>query len=240
MVTLRISSTEVQNNFGKYLVLATHEDIIITRNGTEVAKLTTKLQETDVVREKYEISGYGEKASYEEFLELRKHSDERYEYIDGEIYLLSSPKTAHQFAVTQLIVELSNCFQDTDCTPFVAPYDIELKKPNGEINMVQPDLMVICDLDDKLGEDDYYKGVPTLVMEVLSNSTRRKDLLIKTALYRDCGVKEYWIINPDEKQVMIYHFDQDNVEVTTFKIGEIATSYTFEELTIKVEDVFRG
>jgi prevent-host-death family protein len=95
-----VNSTELQNNFGKYLMLAVQEDIIITRNGLEIARLsamkdaaldsgTTKA----TVAEKAEEYSYGgRKATYEEFLKLTKDTEERYEYIDGEIYLLASLK----------------------------------------------------------------------------------------------------------------------------------------------------
>lgn len=86
-----ISSTEVQNNFGKYLMMAAKEDIIITKNGNVVARLTTAQGSSKSlshqVSEKADSYGYGgRKATYEEFLELTEGTDDRYEYIDGEIY----------------------------------------------------------------------------------------------------------------------------------------------------------
>jgi Uma2 family endonuclease len=88
---------------------------------------------------------------------LQQESDERYEYIDGEIYLLSSSRTFHQIAVTELSGIFYNFFQDTNCTPMVAPYDIELRRTPENINIVQPDIMIICDLEEKLNDDDYLK-----------------------------------------------------------------------------------
>jgi Uma2 family endonuclease len=105
-------------------------------------------------------------------------------YIEGR-------KTAHQIVITELFGIFYNFFQDTNCTPIVAPYDIELRRTSENINIVQPDMMIICDLEEKLNEDDYYKGVPSLVVEVLSKSTRRKDLIKKLDLYMSCGVSEY-------------------------------------------------
>ncbi len=117
------------------------------------------------VRENLPIFGYGHKASYEEFLRFRDTTDERVEYISGEIYLQASSKTSHQYAVTKLITMFSTYLEGTSCTPFVAPFDIELVRPlTNERNMVQPDLLVICDLEDQLTEDDYYRGTPKLVV----------------------------------------------------------------------------
>lgn len=78
--------------------------------------------------------------------------------------------------------------------------------------------MVICDLEEHLDDNDYYKGIPTLIVEVLSKGTRRKDLIKKLDLYMSCGVKEYWIVNPDNKEVTVYLFAEQNIqEFTTFK-----------------------
>lgn len=241
---MKVNSTELQNNFGKYLMLAAQEDIIITRNGTEIAKLTALGDQigsaVNQIHESVPLYGYGKKATYEEFLKLWQESDERYEYIDGEIYLLATPRTAHQYAVTQLITVFSNLLQGTSCIPMVAPYDIELRRTSEQINIVQPDIMVICDLEEYLDDNDYYKGVPTLIVEVLSKGTRRKDLIKKLDLYMSCGVKEYWIVNPDNKEVTVYLFAEQNIqEFTTFKQNEIAQSYLFEKLKIEVQRIFR-
>ena len=116
---VKVNSTELQNNFGKYLMLAAREDIIITRNGTEIAKLSALSDvpaendtEPAAIREEAEEYHYGgRKASYEEFLELSQNSEERYEYIDGEIYLLASPKTTHQRALTEILVSFTTGFR---------------------------------------------------------------------------------------------------------------------------------
>ncbi|WP_442598604.1 type II toxin-antitoxin system prevent-host-death family antitoxin [Neobacillus sp. D3-1R] len=243
-----INSTELQNNFGKYLMLAAQEDIIITRNGTEIAKLIavreateTSTTRTEQVREKAQDYSYdGKKGTYEEFLELQRESEERYEYIDGEIYLLASPKTAHQIALTELFVIFYNFFQGKKCRPMVAPYDIELKRTQDNINMVQPDIMIICDLEEKLNEHDYYKGVPSLVVEILSESTRRKDMIKKLDLYMSCGIEEYWIVNPFNKEVTVYLFEEKNIKNnTTFKHNEVVQSFIFEGLGAEIKRIFR-
>jgi prevent-host-death family protein len=243
-----VSSTELQNNFGKYLMLAAQEDIVITRNGLEIAKLTaikeSALGDTNLTGVVYEkapaYSSFGKKASYDEFLHLQQESDERYEYIDGEIYLLASPKTVHQIAITELFGAFYNFFQGTNCTPMVAPYDIELRRTPENINIVQPDIMIICDLDEQLNDDDYYKGVPSLVVEVLSKSTRRKDLIKKLDLYMSCGVSEYWIVNPDNKEVTVYLFEDLNISNSaTYKNSEAAQSFIFTGLSAEIRRIFR-
>ncbi|GBF32317.1 putative protein [Desulfocucumis palustris] len=245
---MKVSSTEVQNNFGKYLVLAAKEDIIITRNGMEIAILSAIRDAVSdggpvpgAVMEKAEEYGYGiRKASYEEFLELTRDSEERYEYIDGEIYLLSSPKTVHQTALTELFGIFYNWFQGKECIPLVAPYDITLKRNPENINIVQPDIMVICDLAEKLDENDYYKGVPAIVVEILSQSTRSKDLIKKLDLYMSCGVGEYWVVNPINREVAVYLFEDKNIiKNITYRKSEIAHSFIFKGLSAELDRIFK-
>ncbi|NJD02673.1 MAG: type II toxin-antitoxin system Phd/YefM family antitoxin [Ruminiclostridium sp.] len=251
-----VSSTEIQNNFGKYLIMAGKEDIIITKNGTEVARLTAgdniinqKKTMDSVIKEEaedyytQEDDFYGRKATYKEFLRLAKdNEDSRYEYIDGEIFVLASPKTPHQTALMELIGSFYNWFQGKKCRPMIAPYDITLKKSKNNINVVQPDLMVICDLEEKLGADGYYKGVPSLVLEVLSQNTASKDLLKKANLYMNTGVQEYWMVDPFYKSILIYLFTdyrRSNVRLYEEGSGVAAESFIFEGFSIVLDKVFR-
>jgi len=245
---MKVNSTELQNNFGKYLMLAAKEDIIITRNGTEIAKLTaisSGIKESnispDAVMEKAEDYGYGDrKVTYQEFLELSKNTEEQYEYIDGEIYLMASPKTIHQLTLTELFGIFYNWFQGKTCTPMVAPYDITLKRNPDNINVVQPDLMVICDLEEKLDANDYYQGVPDLVVEILSAGTRRKDLIKKLDLYMSCGIREYWIINPLNREVTVYLFAEQNIsDSITYRKSETVQSYIFPGLSVALDNILK-
>lgn len=246
-----VNSTELQNNFGKYLMLAAREEIIVTRNGTPVAKLVA-FPETTSGGERFSsaeiLMGKAEKypdslgrATYEEFLALTKDTEERYEYIDGHIFLLASPKTAHQYALAELFAQFYSWFEGNTCRPFVAPYDIELhRQEDNSVHAVQPDLMVICDLDEHLDETDMYKGVPALVVEILSESTRRKDLIYKLNLYLACGIREYWIVNPLNREVTVYSFaNEDIADSATFKPGEKAASFLYPGLCADVDRLFR-
>lgn len=245
---MRVSSTELQNNFGKYLMLSASEDIIITRNGLEIAKLSAIREvvpegrpASGTIVERSEDYRYsGRRASYEEFLELTRDSEERYEYIDGEIYLLASPKTRHQMALTELLGVFFNWFQGKSCHPFVAPYDITLRRTLENINIVQPDIMVICDLEDKLNANDYYMGVPDLVVEIISEGTRSRDLIKKLDLYMSCEVREYWIVNPLNREVTVYLFEDKNISNSiTYRKSEVAQSYIFEGLAAELDRIFQ-
>ena len=235
-----INSTELQNNFGKYLRLLNQEDIIITKNGSKVARLVKFYENDDyIIREgSSAYSHEGMQVSYEEFLQITRESENRYEYIDGQIYLLASPKVKHQKIVMVMANKLSSWFENKRCFPLASPLDVTLYK-DDKPNVVQPDLLVICD-QDNIKEDDTYTGTPALVVEILSESTRSKDLIKKLDLYMQSGVEEYWVVNPFSEEINIYRFEAREIEKTkTFKKGEKAESFRFVGLAIVVDEVFR-
>lgn len=234
----KVTSTEVQNNFGKYLMMAQEEEIIITRNGQEIAKLG-KVRPDFLAEEALHLS-YGSKKTYEELLEISRNSPERFELIDGEIVLLTSPKTTHQLVVAELFALLHSFFTEGTCLAIAAPYDITIRRSPDDINVVQPDLMVICDLADHLDSEGYYQGVPTLICEVLSESTRRIDLIKKMELYMTGGVKEYWVVDPENESILVYGFEDGDISRhMTYKAPDQARSIVFPDLGVDLFSLFR-
>ncbi len=237
---MKVSSTEVQNNFGKYLKIASElEDVIVTRNGYEVAKIVP-CEERSVMAEEAANYIYNDrwKVSYEEFLKMVENSDLRYEYIDGEVYLLSSPVYSHQVAVNEIQGIFFNWFKGKKCRPLTSPFDVTLMKGKDNINVVQPDIIVICDTD-KIDASGKYQGVPTLAVEVLSRSTRRKDMIKKLDLYMQTGVKEYWMVDPDKKEVCVYNFEKCDISDRETYIGDmVVKSKVFNGLEFKLVDIF--
>lgn len=233
---IQVTATEIKNSFGKYLRLATKDDIIITSNGKKVGKLTA-IEDDDendglftAFREDSAAYDFDrKKISYEKFLEIRGKSEERYEYIDGEIYLLASPKVIHQQIIYELAVIFHKWFEGKKCTPALSPFDIELNRNAKKRNMVQPDLMVICDLKENMGEDGFYKGVPTLAVEVVSESSKSKDYIKKMDLYMACGVHEYWIVDSANQEVHVYLFeDKKLARNKTYTFKDQIKSFYFE------------
>lgn len=241
-----INATELKNNLGKYLRLSVREEIIITSNGRKVAKLSayeepeTNTTVPPMIREQaeaYEVMP--RKVSYQEFLAISENSEERYEYIDGEIYLLAAPKIFHQKILGKMYLIFCNWFQGKKCQPMLAPCDITLKRSKENINVVQPDLMVICDLEEQLNEKDYYMGVPALVVEIISESTRGKDFIKKLDLYMSTGISEYWIVNPLSREVSVFLFEENDIgKSATYKNQEIVMSYHFNGLEVSLEQIF--
>lgn len=236
-----IKSTDIKNSFGKYLKLLDKEDIIVIRNGTPVAKITKHdcWNDKDKVCEKAELYGYGgRKMSYEEFIEMYENTDERYEYIDGEAYLLSSPRVTHQSVLGNLYTIFRLWFKGKKCMPYLSPFDVTLKKGENNMNVVQPDLLVVCDPENK-NIKDKYTGIPSLVIEILSDSTTRMDLIKKLDLYMQTGVREYWIVNYVNREVTVYEFRESEIaSMKTCTKDDSVKSFIFDGLTADMEEIF--
>jgi prevent-host-death family protein len=245
VTVLIITTTELQNNFGKYLKLSEYEEINITKNGKKVAKLIPYAENVSkghlIVTEG--SSMYKQRkiqVSYQDYLRITEESENRYEYIGGELYLLASPTYPHQKAVGEIFGVFITWFRGKDCEPLVSPFDITLIKDEKEenINVVQPDIIVICDRD-KINEDGKYLGTPPLVVEVLSDSTKSKDLIKKLNLYMESGVAEYWVVNTATAEIYIYVFAQRNIQtILTSKKGEKAKSMFFPGLEVDLKQIF--
>lgn len=241
---MRVNTTDLQNAFGKYLALAEKEDIVITKNSKSIAKLIA-YTEPDYFLLQEEAGNYKatKRISYEEYLTLVSSSDRRYELIDGEIYLIASPGFDHQVVVNEIAWHFNSFFRGKPCQSLTASFDIRLcgtaTRFEDNPNVVQPDVIVICD-QEEINEDNKYEGIPALIVEVLSPSTKTKDMVLKLNLYMKSGVSEYWIIDIEHKRIIQYSFTQDNnIDALKFlKEEDQVKSTSFEGLEIPVKDIF--
>ena len=240
-----ITATELKKNLGRYLeyVMADHE-VVITKNGKKAVRLTpyiTEIERYFTMKEKALDYQYGgKKVSYEEFMEIYEKSELRMEYINGEIVLLTSPDTFHQGISGNLHIHLHTYLKGGKCKVLFAPFDVHFfKKDFKTPDVMQPDLLIACDLEDNVNEKGRYMGTPTLCIEILSKSTRTKDMVDKLNTYMLSGVREFWIVDPHKRSVMAYGFHNFNVdELTVFQPGDTLVSYFFNGLTIAVDEIF--
>jgi len=234
---MKATATEVKNNLGRYLRFIEYEDVIITSHGKNIAVLSKFEDDTIRIEEETAIYKTGKWVSYEEFLILTLNSDERYELIDGQVYTMDSPLFPHQNALLNIVGEMKNWFKGRKCLPVVAPFDVTLIKNKNNICVVQPDILVICDKEN-INEKGKYKGTPTLVVEILSKSSRGKDMITKLNLYMKTGVKEFWLVDTDKKQITLYSFKNCQLEqLTTYDEGFIKSVF-FEGLSLNLSDIF--
>lgn len=242
-----ITATELKQNLGKYMEFVEQQnEVVITKNGAKVARLTpyiTDLEQYFLVRERALDYQYGgKKVSYEEFMEIYEKSTLRMEFINGEIYLLSSPNIGHQEILGKLYLIFTEYFKNKKCRVFLAPFDVHFRKKDiKEPDVMQPDILVACDLENNVTEKGRYMGTPALVVEILSNSTRSKDMIDKLNTYRLSGVKEYWLIDPKQENIMVYNFEDFEIDkYKTFEKGSAAQSFEFKGLAADVEGLFSG
>lgn len=242
---MRVATTTLQNSFGKYLQMASEgQEIIITKNGRGIAQLKPYAEfKKFAVREVSGDNSYNHRVTYEEFLALSQKSESQLELIDGQIYLMSAPRHIHQAMVTRLTVKIANWLEGQPCEAFVAPYDIKLYNESPSFkedpNVVQPDISVICD-PDNINDKGYYEGIPTIVVEVLSPSTRSKDMIAKLSLYMKSSISEYWLVDTEQEEIMLYSFKDRNTPcVHTYRLRETLKSLRFKGLEIPLLDIFK-
>ncbi|MDD3361437.1 MAG: Uma2 family endonuclease [Hespellia sp.] len=130
--------------------------------------------------------------------------DRRIELIDGVIYDMAAPSYIHQRIIVEILYQIEKYIREKEgkCEVLVAPFDVQLDKDHKTI--VQPDILIVCDKDRI--EDHRLYGAPDFAIEILSPSTKSKDMIIKFDKYKVAGVKEYWIIDPEERTVTVHDF----------------------------------
>lgn len=142
--------------------------------------------------------------------------DQRVELIDGVIYDMDAPTIPHQLIGGDIYSRILMYVREKGgkCMSFIAPTDVQLDCDNR--TMVQPDVMIICDRS-KINRKRIF-GAPDFALEVLSPSTKRKDIFIKSEKYCNAGVREYWLVDPMNETVMTFDFENDiSMKMYTFE-----------------------
>ena len=134
---------------------------------------------------------------------------ERVEIIKGRVLkMAAAPSTYHQIISANLSGEIYNFLKRKLCKVFSAPFDVRMSKyvEDDQVDsVIQPDICIICDPKklDKRG----CLGAPDMIVEILSPSTAERDIELKYALYEENGVKEYWIVQPNDQTVSVFDLE---------------------------------
>lgn len=133
--------------------------------------------------------------------------EQRVELIDGYFYDMAAPTTFHQLMAGEVYRQIANYIMDEGgaCTPFISPIDVQLD--NDEKTMIQPDVIIVCKPEQIVRRN--IMGAPDFVLEVISLGTKRRDYVMKLSKYEKAGVREYWIVDPYKKRVMVYAFQSE-------------------------------
>ena len=150
--------------------------------------------------------------TYEDYLKFPE--DQIVEIIDGRISAMSpAPSRIHQEIIMELSAEIRNYIKSNNgsCKVYPAPFDVVLVGENQDAkeskNIVQPDISVICDKN-KL-TDKGCTGSPDMIVEIISQYNPRNDYIRKLNLYEQFKVKEYWIVNPMKKNILVYTLTEE-------------------------------
>ena len=138
-------------------------------------------------------------------------NDWYYELIDGVIYEMATPTFSHQDIISEVHYALMEYIKGNggSCKVVESPTSVEFEEDNR--NYLIPDLIVICDRD-KIKKRGVV-GAPDFVLEVVSPSSRDRDYTIKMNLYMKNGVREYWVIEPEKRCIIVYNLDEDVMPV---------------------------
>ncbi|MDR1948303.1 MAG: Uma2 family endonuclease [Spirochaetaceae bacterium] len=171
---------------------------------------------------------------------LTWEGSERYELIDGEAYMMALPSRIHQEISGSLYYALRSYLEGKPCKVYAAPFAVRLNpaEDQSDDTVLEPDIVVVCD-PSKL-DDRGCNGAPDLVIEILSPSNTRHDRLVKFNKYRQAGVREYWIVGPEEKIVTVYVLK--NGEYTAFNYDDTGTApvTVLPECEIDLKTIFAG
>ena len=164
------------------------------------------------------------------------------ELIRGKIYKMTpAPSVRHQNISNNLSFQFNMALRESVCKLLSAPTDIVLpienRKNGKEHTVVQPDLAIFCDLS--ILKEKAAFGPPTLVVEILSPHTRKKDIQLKYDIYEEAGIKEYWVIMPNEELLEQFVLEKNKYQrIQTYTREDAVTARAVEGLTVTLEEVF--
>lgn len=173
--------------------------------------------------------------------ELDKYPDDdgnRYELIEGELFVSTAPGIPHQLVLKNLIVILDQYLQQNPIGKLVPGAGTVF----SDFDAVLPDLVFARhDRWDKIVANNRFIAAPDLVIEILSpgNENRRRDVIAKKRLYEKFGVLEYWIVDPEKKSVVVLTLTEERLrEKTTCKTNDPILSDALAQLQISVSALF--
>ena len=156
---------------------------------------------------------------------------QRVELIDDVAYNMAPPGRIHQKLISNFTRIIGNYIENNrgDCEVYPAPFAVFVTADDK--NYVEPDISVICD-PLKLNEKGCY-GAPDLIIEVVSESSRKMDYATKMNLYSNAGVREYWIVDPQKERTTVYRFEEDMAPIIV-PFSQDLTAGIYKDLKIKV------
>ena len=179
--------------------------------------------------------------TYADYLQWK--FEERLELFRGKVFKLSAPNTKHQDISRNILVPIALFLKKKPCKVFAAPFDVRLpvknKKKDDEVTtVVQPDICVICD-ETKIDSRGCC-GAPDLMVEILSPGNSKKEIRLKYELYEEASVKEYWIVNPVEENIVVFILNEERkfCGLKMYASSDTIESLAVSGLKINLNEIF--
>lgn len=195
-------------------------------------------QDSNIAKEP--AAEYSKQYTYADYMKFEY--DHMVELIKGKIFKMSpAPKLYHQQISMSLSAAIFQHFVSKNCQVLSAPTDVILpirnQKKNKATTVVQPDILIVCDPSKLVSEGCL--GAPDFIVEILSDSTAKKDMNDKYQVYEESGVREYWIVMPKEQLVEVFHLENGKYNrVKTYTSDEMISPVIFPDLKINLDEVF--
>ena len=149
-----------------------------------------------------------QKISIEEYLEMENASIEKHEYYKGEVFAMSGAKVPHNTISSNLSGILYNKLKGKKCKPYGSDQRIHIQ---SNTLFTHPDISIICGEIKTLNNDDYNVLNPSVIIEVLSKSTKNHDRGEKFKLYRDIlTLKEYILVDSETIHIEVFRLNESN------------------------------
>ncbi len=178
------------------------------------------------------------KLTYEDYL-LLPDDGKRHEILNGEHYVTAAPFIRHQRIVLRLAFRLEGFLREHPLGElFIAPTDVVLSRHD----VVQPDLLFISNERASIIEEKNVQGAPDLVIEILSESTRRLDEVLKRQAYERFGAREYWMFDSHRKTAQVWERTAEGLRrraLLSAAAGDVLTSPLLPGLEIPLAEIFK-
>ena len=159
----------------------------------------------------------------------------RAELIDGQFYSQAAPSRTHQRILSDLHITIGQYIRSKggSCEVYPAPFAVKLFEDDKTI--VEPDISVICD-PNKL-TDKGCTGAPDWIIEIVSPGNPAHDYVRKLNLYLDAGVREYWIVDPIQKSIHVYHLVEEQFKMTSYTFQDEIKAGIYDDLCIDFKEL---
>ena len=188
--------------------------------------------------EAFDFNHFDENSRYTYADYLTWEGPERYQLINGQVFMMASPSVSHQAILMGLSSKFDVWLQGKPCKVFAAPLDVRLfpKEDKSDNTVVQPDLLVVCD-DKKLAKGSV-NGAPDLAVEIVSPSNSHSELFLKFNYYLEAGVREYWVIDPEVKKIHVHVYENGRYISSLYKDNACVPVTILPGLEIALEELW--